>query len=68
LQRLLRFPAGLVVLLGLYLGLKALLPAEGQPLYLLFRFVRYALIGFWAGYGAPWLFRLLGLARRSVSR
>ena len=68
LQRLLRFPAGLVVLLGLYLGLKALLPAEGQPLYLLFRFVRYALIGFWAGYGAPWLFRLLGLARRGVSR
>jgi hypothetical protein len=54
----------LVVLLGLYLGLKALLPAEGEPLYLLFRFVRYALIGFWAGYGAPRLFRLLGLARR----
>jgi membrane-associated phospholipid phosphatase len=64
LQRLLRLPAGLVVLLGLYLGLKALFPAEGQPLYLVFRFLRYALIGFWAGYGAPWLFRLLGLAGR----
>ncbi len=67
-QRLFRFPAGLVVLLGLYLGLKALLPEEGQHLYLVFRFVRYALIGFWAGYGAPWLFRLLGLSRRAASR
>jgi undecaprenyl-diphosphatase len=68
LQRLLRLPAGLVVLLGLYLGLKALLPAEGQPLHLLFRFARYALVGFWVAFGAPWLFRLLGLVRRSGSR
>jgi membrane-associated phospholipid phosphatase len=68
LQRLLRLPAGLAVLLGLYLGLKALFPAEGQHLYLVFRFVRYALIGFWAAFGAPWLFRLIGLARRTVSR
>jgi membrane-associated phospholipid phosphatase len=64
LQRALRLPAGLVVLLGLYVGLTALFPAEGQPLYLVFRFLRYALIGFWAGCGAPWLFRLLGLAGR----
>jgi membrane-associated phospholipid phosphatase len=63
-QRLLRLPAGLAVLLGFYLGLKALFPGEGQPLYLVFRFVRYAAVGFWAGYGAPWLFRLLGLSRQ----
>jgi membrane-associated phospholipid phosphatase len=67
LQRLARFPAGLVVMLGLYLGLKALLPEEGEPLYLPFRFARYALIGFWASYGAPRLFRLLGLTRRGAS-
>jgi membrane-associated phospholipid phosphatase len=63
LQRLLRLPAGLAVLLGLYLGLKALFPREGQPGFLAMRFVRYGLTGFWAGWGAPWLFHLLGLAR-----
>ncbi len=68
LQRLLRFPAGLAVMLALYLGLKALLPEKGQPLYLLLRFLRYALVGFWVSYGAPRLFRLLGLTRRGASR
>ncbi len=61
-QRLLRLPAGLAVLLGLYLGLKSLFPAEGQSLYLPLRFARYALAGAWASLGAPLLFRWLGLA------
>jgi membrane-associated phospholipid phosphatase len=58
-KRIPRFLAGLIVLLGLYFGLKALLP-EG----LLFRTVRYALIGLWASLGAPWMFVKLGLAQR----
>jgi hypothetical protein len=66
-QRLQRLPAGLVVLLGLYLGLKRLFPAEGQPLYLSLRFARYALVGSWASLGAPWLFRRIGLARPALS-
>jgi membrane-associated phospholipid phosphatase len=62
-QRLLRLPAGLAVLLVLYLGLRALFPAEGQALYLPLRFARYALAGAWASLGAPWLFLRIGLAR-----
>ncbi len=58
-RRLARFVAGVVVLLGLYFGLKAVLP-EG----LLFRVVRYALIGLWAALGAPWMFVKLRLAQR----
>jgi membrane-associated phospholipid phosphatase len=58
-KRVTRFLAGLIVLLGVYFGLKALLP-EG----LLFRTVRYALIGLWASLGAPWMFVKLGLAER----
>ena len=37
-------------------GMKFLEPA------LLFRFIRYALMGFWGGAGAPWVFVKLGLA------
>jgi membrane-associated phospholipid phosphatase len=58
-KRVTRFLAGLIVLLGLYFGLKAVLP-EG----LLFRTVRYALIGLWAALGAPWMFVKLRLANR----
>lgn len=56
-KRVTRFLAGLIVLLGLYFGLKAVFP-EG----LLFRVVRYALIGLWASLGAPWMFVKLRLA------
>jgi membrane-associated phospholipid phosphatase len=58
-KRVARFVAGLIVLLALYFGLKAVLP-EG----LLFRTVRYALIGLWASLGAPWMFVKLRLAHR----
>ena len=63
-RRLLRLPAGLAVLLALYLGLKALFPAEGQALYLPLRFARYALAGAWITLGAPLLFRRIGLSPR----
>ena len=61
-QRAVRFLVGLVGLLVLYLGLKLLFPGEGEPLYFVLRVVRYALVGLWAGLGAPWLFRRLRLA------
>ena len=60
-KRIARYPTGLLVTLALYLGLKALFPEEGEQLYLLFRFVRYALLGLWIGLGAPLVFRLLRL-------
>ena len=65
-QRAVRFLVGIVGLLILYLGLKAIFPGEGEPLYLALRFVRYCLVGLWAGLGAPWLFRKLGLASAPV--
>jgi membrane-associated phospholipid phosphatase len=60
-KRIARYPIGLIVTLALYLGLKVLFPDEGEKLYLLLRFVRYALLGLWIGLGAPLVFRLLRL-------
>ena len=61
-QRILRFLVGIVGVLLIYLGLKTIFPEAGAPLYLSLRFVRYALVGLWAGVGAPWAFLRLGLA------
>nr|HID13322.1 phosphatase PAP2 family protein [Anaerolineae bacterium] len=61
-QRAVRFLVGAIVLLLLYFGLRLIFPAEGEPLYFVMRVVRYALVGLWAGLGAPWLFRRLRLA------
>jgi len=61
-QRVLRFLVGVIGLLILYFGLRLVFPGEGEPLYSVMRVVRYALVGLWAGLGAPWLFRRLRLA------
>ncbi len=61
-QRLLRFWLGFAVLLGLRFSLKALF-ADWEPV-LLWRFLRYTLIGLWAAAGAPWVFLRLGWAQR----
>jgi membrane-associated phospholipid phosphatase len=63
-QRAVRFLVGAIVLLALYFGLKLAFPGEGEPLYFALRVVRYAVVGLWAGLGAPWLFRRLRLAPR----
>jgi membrane-associated phospholipid phosphatase len=60
-QRILRFLVGGIVVIPLYLGFKMVLPGEGSPLHLVFRFVSFGLIGLWGSLGAPWLFRLLRL-------
>ncbi|MBI9087061.1 MAG: phosphatase PAP2 family protein [Desulfobacterales bacterium] len=59
-QRALRLLSGLIVLGLLWAGLKVVF--AGLEPALLFRFVRYALVGLWAGFGAPWLFVRLKLA------
>jgi hypothetical protein len=61
-QRAVRFLVGVVGLLILYVGLTLVFPAEGASLYFVMRVVRYALVGLWAGLGAPWVFRKLRLA------
>jgi membrane-associated phospholipid phosphatase len=58
----LRFILGVVVVLALRFGLKALFEGlEPEPV---FRFARYVAIGFWVGAGAPWVFVKLRLASK----
>ena len=61
-HRVLRFLTGFIVLLAIYLGLKAAFPPSGTLPGDIFRFIRYSLIGGWLVLGAPWLFRLMRLA------
>jgi membrane-associated phospholipid phosphatase len=61
-QRLIRYLIGIVVLLALYFGLSLVFPGEGETLYVPLRFLRYALLGVWITFGAPWLFSRLHLA------
>lgn len=58
-KRALRFLLGFVVLFALWMGLRVAF-ANLEPA-LLFRFVRYGLVGLWGGLGAPWVFRLCRL-------
>lgn len=55
-QKGLRLIVGIVILGGLYIGLKKIFPGEGSEYYTLFRFLRYGIIGFWASWGAPKVF------------
>ena len=50
----------------LYLGLKSIFPAEGEPGWLFFRFARYAAIGFWVAAGTSAVFRLEPAARSTA--
>ena len=61
-HRVVRFLIGMIILLGLYLGLKAISPPDGTVSGAIFRFLRYVLLGVWLVLGAPWLFRLMRLA------
>jgi membrane-associated phospholipid phosphatase len=64
LQRALRFLFGLVVLAGLWLGLR--MAFDGLEPAIVLRLLRYALVGFWGAVGAPWAFLKLGLATREA--
>jgi membrane-associated phospholipid phosphatase len=59
-KRALRYALGAAVIVGLWAGLRAAF--SGLEPALLFRFIRYALMGLWGGAGAPWMFVRLGLA------
>ena len=60
-KRSMRFVVGLIVLLGIWLGLRFALSGL-EPLSL-FRVFRYASVGLWGALGAPWLFVRLRLAK-----
>lgn len=60
LKKFMRYVAGLVVLFGIWMGLR--IGFAGLEPAGVFRVVRYALVGLWAGLGAPWLFVRLKIA------
>ncbi len=61
-QRAARLVLGVVVIMILREGLKLAFPGPGETLYLLFRAVRYGLVGLWVTWGGPWTFVRLRLA------
>jgi glycerophosphoryl diester phosphodiesterase/membrane-associated phospholipid phosphatase len=61
-QRAVRVLVGLVGVVVLWQGLGAVFPGGEDPLALLLRYVRYALVGAWVGGIAPLLFVRVGLA------
>jgi len=66
-QRILRYLLGLVVVIVIYAGLKALFMDGSTPLALGLRFVRYGLVGLWISWGGPLVFQRLKLLSSSAS-
>ena len=62
-KRFLRYLLGLVGLLILYIGLKVLFPSGENLIAYIFRYLRYALVGFWVSGGAPFVFFKTNLAK-----
>jgi membrane-associated phospholipid phosphatase len=60
LKKVLRYGLGILVVFALWLGLRSVF--AGLEPSLLFRFIRYCLIGLWASFGAPLVFTWLRLA------
>jgi len=67
-QRIVSFLLGVTVMLGIYLGLRAVFPEEDEAVYLIFRYARYGLVGLWISMGAPWLFNRLHLVKMDSSQ
>jgi membrane-associated phospholipid phosphatase len=63
--KILRLAVGLAGVAVIFLGLKylfGLFDDKNEIVYFIFRYIRYSLLGFWVGFGAPWLFVKLQLA------
>ena len=61
-----RFLLGVVGVLIIRYGLKFVFPdGDTVPAYF-FRYLRYAVIGFWVTGGAPWAFIRLKLAEKAI--
>jgi hypothetical protein len=59
LLRIYRLLVGTLGVLVFYFGLKIFFPKIGHPTYLIFYFIRYAILGLWMTAGAPWVFSML---------
>ncbi|RJQ67068.1 MAG: phosphatase PAP2 family protein [Desulfobacteraceae bacterium] len=60
LRAALRYFSGIAGLFIIYFALKPFIP-KGSSYYLPLVFAHYYILGFWVGFGAPWLFRKTGL-------
>ncbi|GAB4525882.1 MAG: hypothetical protein Fur0018_10830 [Anaerolineales bacterium] len=67
-ERIQRYVLGIVVTIGLWYGLKLVFPGGLRLAAMLFRSLRYALVGGWVSAGAPLAFRRLGWARAAQGR
>lgn len=64
-KRAARYVLGLIILLAIYFGLRLFFPSEPAALAQVFRYVRYATVGAWVVFGAPWLFERLKFTKAS---
>lgn len=55
-QLILRYIVGIIGVLILWAGLRAIFPGGEDWLSMVLRYVRYGLVGFWVTGGAPWVF------------
>ncbi len=60
-QKSLRYLIGISITAAIWVGLDLIFPDGDQLIALVFRFIRYALTGFWVAGGAPLLFKRLKL-------
>jgi hypothetical protein len=58
-RRLGAYLFGVVMLFGVYYGLRGVF--SGLEPVSFWRYIRYALVGFWGAFGAPWVFVRLKL-------
>ncbi|MBI9046093.1 MAG: phosphatase PAP2 family protein [Anaerolineaceae bacterium] len=61
-QKIFRYLLGTIILFAIWYGLKFIFPAQDNFIGFAFRFIRYALVGFWVSAGAPYTFIKMGLA------
>jgi hypothetical protein len=61
-QRVKRYVLGLLGLLIVWFGIRAILPQGASVLSYSLRYLRSALAGFWVSAAAPFIFKRLGLA------
>ena len=66
-QRVLRFLIGVLIASALRAGLAVVFPGEGEKLYVVFRAVRYSVVGLWVALIAPWVFQQLRLMETAQS-
>ncbi len=61
-RRIIRYIVGIIALVIIFFGLKSILPAPENILYIPLNILRYVIAGFWISGGALWMFKRTNLA------